>query len=75
MFAALAAVVAELLSGRTLHHLMPTRPLVAATGLHGDVAQAVAGGSPVAARTAMGDIVEQVRDATGPALPLSGVRH
>lgn len=65
MFAALAPV-AEPLSGGTFEQLMPTRPSVAATGLHSDVAQAVAGG-PLAARAAMGDTLEQGRDATGPA--------
>jgi DNA-binding FadR family transcriptional regulator len=71
MFAALAPVVAEVLTGRTHHDLMPTRPSVAAIRLHGDVAQAVAGGSPEAARAAMGDIVEEAMDAMEQAFPLS----
>lgn len=63
MFAALAPVAAEVLTGRTHHDLMPARPSVAAIRLHGDVAQAVAGGSPQQARQAMNDIVEESMDA------------
>ena len=37
MFAALAPVAAEVLTGRTHHDLMPARPSVAAIRLHGDV--------------------------------------
>jgi len=42
---------------------MPARPSVAAIRLHGDVAQAVAGGSPEQARQAMDAIVEEAMDA------------
>jgi DNA-binding FadR family transcriptional regulator len=38
---------------------MPASPSVAAITLHGDVAQAVAGGSPEQARRAMDDILDE----------------
>lgn len=63
MFTVLAPVVAEVLTGRTRYDLMPVRPSVAAIRLHGDVAQAVAGGSPEEARRAMDDILEEAMDA------------
>jgi len=63
MFAALAPVIGEVLTGRTRHDLMHARPSVAAIRLHGDVAQAVAGGSPEQARQAMDAIVEEAMDA------------
>lgn len=59
MFAALYPVVDQVLTGRTHHDLMPARPSVAAIRLHGDVAQAVAGGSPEQARQAMTAILEE----------------
>jgi len=69
MFAALAPVVAEVLAGRTHHDLMPARPSVAAIRLHGDVAQAVAGGSPEQARRAMSDIVQEAMAAMEQVFP------
>ena len=63
MFAALAPVVAEVLTGRTHHDLMPARPSTVAIRLHGDLAQAVAGGSPAQARRAMDDIIKEAMDA------------
>jgi DNA-binding FadR family transcriptional regulator len=48
---------------------MPARPSVAAIRLHGDVAQAVAGGSPEQARRAMNDIVEESMDAMDQLFP------
>jgi DNA-binding FadR family transcriptional regulator len=69
MFAALAPVAAEVLTGRTHHDLMPARPSVAAIRLHGDVAQAVASGSPEQARRAMNDIVEESMDAMDQLFP------
>lgn len=63
MFAALAPVVGEVLTGRTHHDLMPARPSVSAIRLHGDVAQAVAGGSPDQARSAMDDIIDEAMGA------------
>jgi DNA-binding FadR family transcriptional regulator len=59
MLAALTDVVAEVLAGRTHHHLMPARPEPAAIGWHAEVAQAVQAGDPEAAERAMRDIVEE----------------
>ena len=70
MFAAVSPVVAEVLTGRTHHDLMPARPSVAAIRLHGDVAQAVAGGSPEHARRAMGYIVQEAMEAMDQTFPL-----
>lgn len=59
MLAALAGVVAEVLTGRTHHHLMPTTPNPTAIRLHGDVAQAIQAGDPAAAEQAMRDIIDE----------------
>jgi len=59
MLAALAGVVAEVLAGRTHHDLMPATPNPAAIRLHGDVAQAVQAGDPVAAEAAMREIITE----------------
>ncbi len=71
MFAALAPVAAEVLTGRTHYDLMPASPSVAAIRLHGDVAQAVAGGSPEQARRAMDDILDESMDAMDLLFPAS----
>lgn len=71
MFAALYPVVDEVLTGRTHHDLMPARPSVAAIRLHGDVAQAVAGGCPEQARQAMAAILEEAMAAIEQAFPSS----
>ena len=71
MFAALAPVAAEVLTGRTHYDLMPASPSVAAIRLHGDVAQAVAGGSPEQARRAMDDILDESMDAMDQLFPAS----
>ena len=71
MFAALAPVAAEVLTGRTHHDLMPAQPSAAAIRLHADVAQAVASGSPEQARRAMDDIVEESMDAMDQLFPAS----
>ena len=63
MLAALSGVVAEVLTGRTHHHLMPTTPNPTAIRLHGDVAQAVQAGDPTAAEQAMRDIIAEAADA------------
>ncbi|WP_219419435.1 FadR/GntR family transcriptional regulator [Pseudonocardia nigra] len=60
MFAAIADVVAEVLTGRTVHHLMPPRPRPEALRGHRDVAAAVAAGDAGAARDAMQRIVAEV---------------
>jgi DNA-binding FadR family transcriptional regulator len=66
MLAALAGVVAEVLAGRTHHHLMPAIPNPAAIRLHGDVAQAVQAGDPAAAEQAMRDIITEAAAAMLP---------
>ncbi|MGD9526364.1 MAG: FCD domain-containing protein, partial [Pseudonocardia sp.] len=59
MLAALSGVVAEVLSGRTRHDLMPARPEPLAIRLHGDVAEAVQAGDAVAAEAAMRAILDE----------------
>jgi DNA-binding FadR family transcriptional regulator len=59
LFAGLTDVVAEVLSGRTHHHLMPTRPEPAAIRLHGDVAEAVAARDAPRAAEAMRAILAE----------------
>ncbi|MDP9870014.1 MULTISPECIES: FadR/GntR family transcriptional regulator [Streptosporangium] len=59
MLGALTDVVAEVLSGRTHHHLMPAHPEPAAIRWHAEVAQAVQSGDAVAAERAMRDIVDE----------------
>lgn len=59
MFGALAEVVAEVLTGRTTHGLMPTNPNPAAVRLHADVAQAVQAGDAQAAHEAMTSIISE----------------
>lgn len=66
MLAALSGVIAEVLTGRTHHHLMPATPNPAAIRLHGDVAQAIQSGDAPAAEKAMRDIITE---ATAAMLP------
>jgi DNA-binding FadR family transcriptional regulator len=70
MLAALAGVVAEVLTGRTYHDLMPSRPNPVAIRLHGDVAQAVQSGDPAAAEQAMRDIISEAAAAMLPNQPM-----
>ena len=63
MLQALGAVVAEVLAGRTHHHLMPSTPNPDAIGLHEAVARAVRMGDAVAARDAMRLIIDEAADA------------
>lgn len=63
MFRALGSVVAEVLTGRTHHHLMPARPNPDAIGLHDAVARAIRVGDSVAAERAMREIIEEAADA------------
>lgn len=65
MFKALDAMVAEVLSSRTMQGLMPFKPRPEALKAHEDVAQAVADGDPASAETAMHRILEEVRTAMG----------
>lgn len=62
MFAGLSGVVAEVLSGRTEQGLMPERPHDEALQLHVDVADAIHGGRPEAARSAMEKIMRRTID-------------
>jgi len=62
MFAQLSEVVAEVLTGRTGHGLMPEEPQPEAVALHLEVAAAVGAGDADRAERAMRDIVSQARD-------------
>ncbi|GAA1817604.1 FadR/GntR family transcriptional regulator [Nesterenkonia flava] len=63
MFAALADVVAEVLTGRTQHGLMPETPMPEALDAHDAVAEAVAHQQPDRARAHMQFLVDEVRAA------------
>ncbi|WP_144875414.1 FadR/GntR family transcriptional regulator [Microbacterium sp. 1.5R] len=62
MFAALTEVVSEVLTGRTVHHLMPQHPKAQATELHIAVSAAVAGGQSSRARSAMRSLLLEVQE-------------
>jgi DNA-binding FadR family transcriptional regulator len=62
MLAALADVVAEVLTGRTTHGLMPATPEPTAVRLHADVAQAVQARDEVAAHRAMTEIISEATE-------------
>ena len=59
MLAALHNVVAEVLAGRTHHHLMPAQPNPVAVRLHADVAEAVQSGDGERAFAAMSSIIDE----------------
>lgn len=59
MMHALGDVVAEVLAGRTHHHLMPARPNPEAVSLHEDVARAIRAGDAAAAEAAMRAIIAE----------------
>ncbi|MBB6627133.1 FadR family transcriptional regulator [Nocardioides sp. KIGAM211] len=63
MLRALDTVVAEVLSGRTHHGMMPDRPNPAAIALHDEVARAVRLGDAAGAERAMRAIIEEAADA------------
>ncbi len=63
MFRALNSVVAEVLTGRTQHGLMPSRPNPAAIALHDDVARAVRLRDPAVAESAMRSIIDESAEA------------
>ncbi|RYV49730.1 FadR family transcriptional regulator [Pengzhenrongella frigida] len=63
MFAALASVVGEVLTGRTHHDMMPAQPEPAAIRLHADVASAVASRDAIGAELAMRAIVDEAQEA------------
>jgi DNA-binding FadR family transcriptional regulator len=60
MFAALAEPIAEVLRGRTLHHLMPSRPVAESLQWHGQVAEAISAKDAAAAEAAMRAITSEV---------------
>jgi DNA-binding FadR family transcriptional regulator len=63
MFRALDSVVAEVLTGRTHHGMMPRRPNPQAIALHDEVARAVRLRDPAAAETAMRAIIDEAAQA------------
>jgi DNA-binding FadR family transcriptional regulator len=63
MFRALGSVVAEVLTGRTHHHLMPARPNPDAIALHDTVARAVRTSDPEGAERAMRELIDEAADA------------
>lgn len=63
MLAAFGDLVAELLAGRTHHHLMPDKPNPTAIELHEKVAIAVRNGDPAAAEEAMRAIIDEAAEA------------
>lgn len=63
MFRALNDVVAEVLSGRTHHGMMPDRPNPAAIALHDEVARAIRLGDADAAERAMRAIIDEAASA------------
>jgi DNA-binding FadR family transcriptional regulator len=63
MLASLGDVVAEVLAGRTHHHLMPASPNPEAIRLHEQVAIAIRTGDAVAAENAMRAIIDEAAEA------------
>ena len=63
MFRALGSVVAEVLTGRTHHHLMPARPNPDAIALHDVVARAIRTGDAAGAERAMREVIDEAADA------------
>ena len=63
MFRALNGVVAEVLSGRTHHGMMPDRPNPHAIDLHDEVARAIRQGDEAAAERAMRAIIDEAAGA------------
>ncbi|CAM3457346.1 FadR/GntR family transcriptional regulator [Mycolicibacterium frederiksbergense] len=59
MFRALNGVVAELLTGRTHHGMMPERPNLTAIALHDEVARAIRMGEEKLAEQAMRAIIDE----------------
>ncbi|GFG54870.1 GntR family transcriptional regulator [Mycolicibacterium agri] len=59
MFRALNDVVAEILTGRTHHHMMPATPNPAAIVLHDEVARAIRMRDEAAAERAMREIIDE----------------
>jgi DNA-binding FadR family transcriptional regulator len=63
MFRALNAVVAEVLTGRTHHGMMPERPNTVAIALHDEVARAIRLRDEDGAETAMRSIIDEAASA------------
>jgi DNA-binding FadR family transcriptional regulator len=63
MFRALNDVVAEILTGRTHHHMMPTTPNPVAIELHDEVARAIRLRDEAAAEQAMRAIIDEAATA------------
>ncbi|KWX65839.1 FadR/GntR family transcriptional regulator [Mycobacterium sp. NAZ190054] len=59
MFRALNGVVAEVLTGRTHHRMMPEKPNIAAIALHDEVARAIRMGEAEQAERAMRAIIDE----------------
>lgn len=68
MLRALNGVIAEVLTGRTHHGMMPERPNPAAIELHDEVARAIRLGDEVAAERAMRAIIDEAAAAVGDGL-------
>lgn len=62
MFASLSVVIAEVLIGRTVHHLMPDEPDPEARRLHALVACSVQERQGLAAELAMRELLQEVAD-------------
>ena len=71
MFRALNAVVAEILTGRTHHGMMPATPNPTAIELHDDVARAIRTGDGLAAESAMRAIIDEAAAAVADELSSS----
>jgi len=69
MFRALNDVVAEVLTGRTHHGMMPQRPNPAAIALHDEVARAIRMRNEDAAERAMRAIIDEAGSAVAEGLP------
>lgn len=63
MFRALTGVVAEVLTGRTQHGMMPAKPNLAAIALHDEVARAIRMGEAKMAEHAMRAIIDEAASA------------
>jgi DNA-binding FadR family transcriptional regulator len=63
MFRALNGVVAEVLTGRTHHGMMPEQPNITAIALHDEVARAIRMGEQKQAEKAMREIIEEAASA------------
>ncbi|MER7556022.1 FadR/GntR family transcriptional regulator [Nocardioides sp. NPDC126508] len=72
MLAAFGDLVAELLAGRTHHHLMPATPNPTAIELHEKVALAIRNGDPAAAEESMRAIIDEAAEALASAPPRDG---